>query len=116
MARVEPRRAPRSVRVSRAAARLCALPLCMLGALAFARPVPMPLPPPVPEPYPVDAVMQRGVTLEQAIAMATRQYPGTVASARTTTRDGRVVHEIRILGERGRVRIVRIDAETGEFL
>ena len=69
------------------------------------------------EPAPTAAIAQQGpVTLERAIAMASERYGGRVARAQTTTRGGRRVHEITILGEDQRVRIVRIDAETGRFL
>ncbi len=57
---------------------------------------------------------QGGVSLQQAIEIATRRHGGRVVSARTVTRNGRTVHEIRLHAEDGRVRTVRIDAETGE--
>jgi len=53
-----------------------------------------------------------GVSLAQATAMATSRFPGRVVRAETVG----MVHEIRILGEDGRVRTVRIDAQTGAFL
>lgn len=73
------------------------------------------------EPYgtePEARVVQRGgpVTLEQAIAMAQGRYRGRVVRAETKMRGGRTEHEIRILGEDGRVRNVRIDAQSGRFL
>lgn len=54
------------------------------------------------------------VTLEQAVEIAQRRYGGTVAGARTITRNGRQVHEVRILGDDGIVRTVLVDADTGE--
>ena len=51
------------------------------------------------------------VTLRQAIAVAQRENPGRVVRAGTTTRGGRRVHEIRILGEDGKVKTVRINAD-----
>jgi uncharacterized membrane protein YkoI len=57
-----------------------------------------------------------GVSLQQATAMAQMRYPGTVVRAETVQSGDRVVHEIRILGDDGRVRTVRIDAQTGAFL
>jgi uncharacterized membrane protein YkoI len=57
-----------------------------------------------------------GVSLQQATAMARRQFPGQVVKAETVRVGDRLVHEIRILGEDGRVRNVRIDAETGAVL
>ncbi len=55
------------------------------------------------------------ISLAQATAMAQRQHRGRVVGAETASRGGRLVHEIRILGEDGRVRTVRVDAETGEM-
>lgn len=60
---------------------------------------------------------QRGpLTLAQATALAERRYKGRVVRAETVKQGGRTVYEIRILGPDGRVRTVRIDAETGAFL
>ena len=59
---------------------------------------------------------QSSLSLAQATAIATRQVQGRVVRAETVNRGGRVIHEIRILGEDGRVRTVRIDAETGQML
>jgi uncharacterized membrane protein YkoI len=82
-----------------------------------ARPIPEPADPIVDEPVPTAEVAQRGsVSLSQATALAQRRYRGRVVRAETVMRGGRTVHEIRILGEDGRVRTVRIDAETGAFL
>lgn len=96
---------------------------CLAGALlaaatlAAARPVP-PAPPALQwEAAPTAAVAQGGpVSLEQAVERASKRFSGRVAKAETTTRGGRRIHEIRILGQDGRVRIVRIDAQTGQFL
>jgi hypothetical protein len=57
-----------------------------------------------------------GVSLEQATAMARSRFQGRVVRAETVQMGERLVHEIRILGEDGRVRTVRIDAQTGQFL
>jgi hypothetical protein len=57
-----------------------------------------------------------GVSLAQATAIATSRFQGRVVRAETVNRGDRVVHEIRILGDDGRVRTVRIDAQTGSFL
>jgi len=99
-----------------------AVPLFTFGTLTFARSVPTPesVPPAVEAPAPTAAVMQRGgISLDQAIRIASERYPGRVVRAETTMRGGRVVHEVRILMEgdgNARMRIVRIDAETGRFL
>jgi hypothetical protein len=57
-----------------------------------------------------------GVSLPQATSMALARYPGRVVKADTIQLGDRLVHEIRILGDDGRVRTVRIDAQTGSFL
>jgi uncharacterized membrane protein YkoI len=65
----------------------------------------------------VPSQQQRGVSLQQATAMAQSRVPGRVVRAETVQMGDRTVHEIRILGEDGRtVRTVRIDAQTGQFL
>lgn len=80
----------------------------------------MPDEPAPPDCAPTDVIAQQGgVSLEQAQRLATQRYPGRVVRAETTVRDGRRVHEIRILVEGEgdpRMRIVRIDAESGRFL
>lgn len=66
---------------------------------------------------PTVRMVQRGaISLQQATAMAMSRYQGRVVRAETVSRGDRTVHEIRILGEDSRVRTVRIDAETGQFL
>lgn len=53
---------------------------------------------------------QRGMSLQQAITLAQQRYQGRVVRAETKSQNGRRVHEIRILGEDGRVRTVRFPA------
>jgi uncharacterized membrane protein YkoI len=57
-----------------------------------------------------------GISLAQATSMAQSRYQGRVVRAETVQIGDRVVYEIRILGDDGRVRTVRIDAQTGSFL
>ena len=57
-----------------------------------------------------------GVSLRRAMAIALGRYPGRVVRAQTMSRGDRIVHEIRILDDEGRVRTVQIDAKTGQFL
>ncbi len=59
---------------------------------------------------------QSAVSLAQATQLAQNRFPGTVVRAETVSRGGRSIHNIRILGADGRVRTVRIDAQTGAFL
>lgn len=63
-----------------------------------------------PDPGGEGAPERPAVTLRQAVAMAQRQNPGRVVRAETKTRNGQRVHEIRILGEDGKVKTVRISA------
>jgi uncharacterized membrane protein YkoI len=58
---------------------------------------------------------QRNVSLEQAKSIAQGRYPGQVVGTRTVQVGDRLVHEIRILGDDGRVRTVRVDAQTGSI-
>jgi uncharacterized membrane protein YkoI len=57
-----------------------------------------------------------GISLSQATSIALRRFPGRVVRAQPAREGDRAIFEIRILGEDGRVHIVRIDAETGAFL
>jgi len=54
--------------------------------------------------------------LEEAIEIALKRYGGRAADADTVVRDGQRVHEIRVFGEDGVVRTVRVDPETGRIL
>ena len=66
---------------------------------------------------PTAAATQRGpVSLAQAQQMAVQRFPGRVVRAETVGQGNRRVHQIRILDSEGRVRNVRIDAQTGAFL
>jgi Peptidase propeptide and YPEB domain len=105
-------------RSARRAAGAFALGLGLLGA-ATARAQPNPFPGPRHDDESPSAFMaQRGgrISLQQATAIALSRYQGRVVRAEPTSRGDRIVYEIRILGEDGRVRTVRIDAETGQFL
>jgi hypothetical protein len=61
-------------------------------------------------------VQRGGVSLSQATAIAQSRVPGRVVSAKTVMAGDRVIHEIRILGDDGRVRTVRVDAQTGAVM
>ena len=62
------------------------------------------------------AAQRGGISLGQATAIARSRYPGRVVRAEPVMIGDRVVYEIRILGDDGRVRTVRIDAQTGSFM
>jgi uncharacterized membrane protein YkoI len=99
----------------RSAAAVLALgTLLGLGGTAGAQPRPMLLGDDAP--VVAFAAQRAGISLAQATAIAQSRYQGRVVSAKTIMAGDRVVHEIRILGNDGRVRTVRIDAQTGSFL
>jgi uncharacterized membrane protein YkoI len=54
-----------------------------------------------------------GISIDQAIQIAERQYGARVVRADVTDINGRRVYVLRLLSEKGVVRTVRIDAETG---
>jgi uncharacterized membrane protein YkoI len=70
-----------------------------------------------PEEVPQAFIAQRGgLSLAQATAIAQSRYQGKIVRAETVQEGGRVIHVIRILGDDGRVRTVRIDAATGAVM
>jgi uncharacterized membrane protein YkoI len=54
--------------------------------------------------------------LEEAIEIALKRYGGQAAGAETVVREGQRVHEVRVFGEDGTVRTVRIDPDTGAII
>jgi uncharacterized membrane protein YkoI len=54
--------------------------------------------------------------LDEAVEIALKRYGGEVTNRDTVVREGKRVHEIRILGDDGVVHNVRIDPETGRFI
>jgi uncharacterized membrane protein YkoI len=57
----------------------------------------------------------RYTSLDQAVSEARERYSGRVLSAETEQRGGRESHNIRILTPDGRVKNLRMDANTGRF-
>jgi uncharacterized membrane protein YkoI len=57
-----------------------------------------------------------GVSLNQAVAQVQRRTGGRVLSAETRTENGVPVHYIRVLTDNQRVRTIRVDGRTGEWL
>lgn len=57
----------------------------------------------------------RYTTLDQAVSEARERYDGRVLSAETDRRGGRESHNIRIMTRDGRVKNLRMDANTGRF-
>ncbi len=63
---------------------------------------------------PAGFVMQRdGISLDEAVARAERQYRARVVRTDVQDEDGRKVYVLKMLSENGRVFTVRIDASTG---
>jgi uncharacterized membrane protein YkoI len=54
--------------------------------------------------------------LEEAVEIAIKRYGGEAVRSDTVEREGRQVHEIRLLLEDSRVRTVRIDPATGKII
>jgi uncharacterized membrane protein YkoI len=106
-----------AVRRSRHGFALCAVIATLLGAggaLAQQRPALFQFDGEAP--VKAFAAQRGGISLSQATAMAQSRYPGRVVRAESVMIGDRVVHEIRILGNDGRVRTVRVDAQTGSFM
>ena len=53
------------------------------------------------------------ISLDQAVEQARQRVGGRVISAETRERDGRQVHNVRILTKDGKVRRLQINAEGG---
>jgi hypothetical protein len=53
------------------------------------------------------------ITLDEAAQKAAKQYDAKVISARTIQRDGRRIHEIKLLTQDGVVKTVRIPEDSG---
>ncbi|MFN2348226.1 MAG: PepSY domain-containing protein [Thioalkalivibrio sp.] len=59
---------------------------------------------------------QAQVSLNQAVAQVQRRVGGRVLSAETQTHNGVPVHVIRVLTDNQRVRTIRVDGRTGEWM
>jgi hypothetical protein len=61
-------------------------------------------------------VLAKGeMSLDAAVAMVRERFGGKVISASTTSAGGKKVHVIKVLSDEGRVRTVRVDAQTGRI-
>lgn len=90
--------------------------LCLLLCLyPWAGPVPAQ---PVPGPHLVQAAPPPAgaVTLDETVMQVQARTGGRVLSAETLEEEGRRVHRIRVLLEDQRVRDIRVDAATGQWL
>jgi Peptidase propeptide and YPEB domain len=57
-----------------------------------------------------------GVSMDQAIQMAERQYGAKVVRASVSEDNGRRVYVLRLVSEQGRVWTVRVDAASGAMM
>jgi hypothetical protein len=64
---------------------------------------------------PVYAAFRDGISLDEAVARAERQYRARVVRTDVVDEDGRKVYVLKLLSEDGRVFTVRIDAATGRM-
>lgn len=97
------------VRMRRRVALLCALAIVAVPGVAASQSSRIE---PQPE-FRFQTVQQRGMSLRQAIALAQQRHRGRVVRAETKQQNGRRVHEIRILGDDGRVVTLQFDADGG---
>lgn len=67
-------------------------------------------------PEPARMAQARTMSLDAAVAMVRSRFGGKVISASTNNQRGRTVHVIKLLSEEGRVRTIRVDAQTGRIL
>lgn len=65
------------------------------------------------EPGVVLASVRDGISLDEAVSRAERQYRARVVRTDVQDEDGRKVYVLKLLSEDGRVFTVRIDAATG---
>ena len=63
----------------------------------------------------VFAEMRDGVSLDEAVSQAERQYKARVVRTEVQDEDGRKVYVLKLLSADGRVFTVRIDAATGRM-
>jgi len=66
---------------------------------------------------PIHRLAQNGrFTLDQAVDKVRARYGGKIIKASTRRQKGRPVHIIKILGDNGHVRTVRVDGISGQIL
>ena len=61
----------------------------------------------------VSAEIRDGISLDEAVARAERQYHARVVRTDVQDEDGRKVYVLKLLSEDGRVITVRVDAQSG---
>ena len=90
----------------------CLLVACLVAtdAVALTRSGP-PAPVSLAEPSGWARVLKDGVSLDEAVSIVRKRYGGRVIND-----NGRKVHVIKILSDEGRVREVRVDADSGNLM
>ena len=68
-----------------------------------------------PEPPAAGAELFDGISLDEAVSRAEKQYRARVVRTDVQDEDGRKVYVLKLLSEDGRVFTVRIDAATGRM-
>ena len=63
----------------------------------------------------VSAIVHDGISLDEAVSRAERQYKARVVRTDVQDEDGRKVYVLKLLSDDGRVFTVRIDAATGRM-
>ena len=63
----------------------------------------------------VSATVHDGISLDEAVSRAERQYKARVVRTDVQDEDGRKVYVLKLLSDDGRVFTVRIDAATGRM-
>jgi len=90
--------------------------LIVLGCAPFTQAHSMPGPRPAGSAVPERAVLamaRDGISLDEAVSRAERQYRARVVRTDVQDEDGRKVYVLKLLSEDGRVFTVRIDAQSG---
>jgi uncharacterized membrane protein YkoI len=64
---------------------------------------------------PVRLATKNGISLDQATAIVRKETGGRVLSADRQSRNGQTIYRIKVLMPSGVVKVVRVDAATGEM-
>lgn len=88
-----------------------------VSATANGYSVPVPPGPVVSVQYKVAQADSERVSMDEAVSKVRNRYGDvTILKTQTRRRNGTSIHQIKFLTESGKVRTVRVDANTGEFL
>lgn len=62
------------------------------------------------------ANLPTSVTMEEAIKIATTQFPGKVLEAELENEEGKAIYEVEVINGSGETREFEIDAQSGKIL